>query len=1170
MEETACNLPGASTFSSAQLSPDIKAGWLARVLFWSLTCMIIISLLSLINLQILRQTGWWRNHTHQAIERIYSIEQSLADSGAAYQAYRATQDTAELWRSDQHLAETERQLRALRGLIQDNPEQSKRLDALEALMKIWSGDKSVLANARRPFVHGFPILLAMRKEEERLLVQRSTEMEFVRSTTGFMSVGLLLFSVVSLAFLWRKWNRENAWTSSLLRRLHVAEARFLTFMDNSPLPAFITDSESRLIYSNRAWNKSMSVPPDGPGQIPVQLSQHDTEIQATGKTVEFLERVPTSKNELCDWLVVRFPFSSDGQSTLLGGFALDVTAARRIQMALEESEERLRLALKSASMQVWDIAIEEGKIGSSLLDFCVSHDNSSDKIKLSEALGIICPEQRAQTLAVLKEAIENQTSFDTVYKTVAGRWIASCGLLQFDDEHRPVRMIGFRRDQTEKIEAERSLARLTQLHDSILKSTHVALISINQDRIVTTWNPAAERLLGYTAEEVIGIATPDLWLDPNDARVLAKRLDMKGNHDSNPFLSKALLRGEETQECTFIRKNGSKILVRLTVTPIFNDDGSLFGFLEHATDISEFRRASHQIQELNDALEHTVSGWAKLDNKGRYIAANKSYAETVGYPLEELIGLDWKKTVYPQDLPYMVQVYEDFLATGKGEALARGIRKNGSVFYKQVSLFPAYDYMGDREGCYRFMRDVTARVEAEQKLEASERRYREFFELNPLPCWIYDPQTLRFLDVNEAAVQHYGYTREQFLSMTQDDIRIPEESDLIEREFTKFGQRPSWTSGPWHNRLRDGTLIEVEIAARNVSDRARLAVIRDVTEQREVELIRKSEAKLQEAQQIARLGSWELDTKSGAVSWSPETYRIFGREGLAGKFLYEEFLSMIHPEDRDEVASAVRNSVLQKQLYDLQFRILRRDGEMRHIHGRGQFSNGSRQCLTGTMLDVTDQKRAQEALQQSLEEKEVLLKEVHHRVKNNLQVISCLLNMQAGAVTEEAAVAALRESERRVMAMAVIHERLYGNKRMDRIDFREYAESLADDLIQSYAQQGAQIKGCFSLESIDLNIEQAIPCGLILNELITNALKYAYPDGAGGPIFVDLQHAPNQKLQLSVSDHGRGLPENFDWRKSKSLGVTIVNLLTKQLGGNLTIESSGSGTTFTVVFPKAS
>ncbi len=718
------------------------------------------------------------------------------------------------------------------------------------------------------------------------------------------------------------------------------------------------------------------------------------------------------------------------------------------------------------------------------------------------------------------------------------------------------------------IDAEKRLAELRKLHDSIIRNTHMGLISIDKNRVVTSWNPAAERLLGYSAGEVVGHATPDLWHDRGDIIVGAKQLASEDSYPSDPLFAEALRRGEYIQECIFVRKDGFKIPVRLTITPILAEDRSLIGFLEHATDISELRRASHQVRELHKVLQDTMSGWAKLDLEDRYVEVNGAFAEAAGYVPEDMKGLTWHSTVVPDDLPSVLAAHKKMLVPGRGEARARGIRRDGSIFHIEAFLAPAQDHLGNRVGSYVFMRDVTARVEAEEKLEASEHRYREFFDLNPLPSCIYNPQTLCFSEVNEAAVRHYGYTREQFLSMSVNDFIIPEEAELIEREFTKDTKVSSSLSGPWRSRLADGTIIEVELAVRTLSETARLVVIRDVTEQRLAEALRISEATLREAQRIARLGSWELRSKSDSVICSPETLRIFELEAPSQELRYADFLNMVHPDDRDQVGSAIANSLQQKQGYDLQFRVLRRNGELRHIHGRGQYSNGSCERLTGTMLDITEQKHFQDALQQSLNEKEVLLREIHHRVKNNLYVISCFLNMQAETVQEETASAALRESDRRVMAMALIHESLYGHNRLDRINFSEYAQTLVQDLLGSYVQSGSEIAGKFSLAAIELDIEQAIPCGLILNELVTNALKYAYPHAGAGSIFVTFQQIADQKLSLSVADNGPGLPAEFDWNGSKSLGITIVKLLTKQLGGTLQIESSDTGATFRVIFPK--
>lgn len=209
----------------------------------------------------------------------------------------------------------------------------------------------------------------------------------------------------------------------------------------------------------------------------------------------------------------------------------------------------------------------------------------------------------------------------------------------------------------------------------------------------------------------------------------------------------------------------------------------------------------------------------------------------------------------------------------------------------------------------------------------------------------------------------------------------------------------------------------------------------------------------------------------------------------------------------------------------------------------------------------------EEHLERSLTEKETMLREIHHRVKNNLQVISSLLRMQGSLLQDEQAKEALKISQRRVATMALIHDRLYGNRRLDEIDFTEYAKSLVDELVHSYAGPSGNITGRVKASRVLLNVGQAIPCGLILNELVTNAIKHAYPDGKSGEIVIHLEEPCPGNVRLSVADHGVGLPEGFDWENSKSMGLPIVESLAEQVGGKLEVQSQG-GATFTLEFAR--
>jgi len=201
--------------------------------------------------------------------------------------------------------------------------------------------------------------------------------------------------------------------------------------------------------------------------------------------------------------------------------------------------------------------------------------------------------------------------------------------------------------------------------------------------------------------------------------------------------------------------------------------------------------------------------------------------------------------------------------------------------------------------------------------------------------------------------------------------------------------------------------------------------------------------------------------------------------------------------------------------------------------------------------------RSEKAIRQSLKEKEVLLQEVHHRVKNNLQVISSLINMQVRQIRGDAARHALEECQRRVEAIALIHEKLYQSKDYARVPFSEYARALAANIFHATGVSPTDVSLTIAVEDIALPVDKAIPCGLILNELITNALKHAFPNGRKGTIRVEINKMSGQRLRIVVSDDGVGLPAGLDSQTTTSLGLHLVRMLTKQVDGVLEVASEG-------------
>jgi len=219
----------------------------------------------------------------------------------------------------------------------------------------------------------------------------------------------------------------------------------------------------------------------------------------------------------------------------------------------------------------------------------------------------------------------------------------------------------------------------------------------------------------------------------------------------------------------------------------------------------------------------------------------------------------------------------------------------------------------------------------------------------------------------------------------------------------------------------------------------------------------------------------------------------------------------------------------------------------------------------GAARDITERKLAEEQIKASLKEKEILLKEIHHRVKNNMQVISSMLSLQSQHIKDKDSLAMFQESQSRIRAMALIHEKLYSSEDLSHIDIASYIHSLTHQLITSYSTAASRVGMNIAITDIFLTITTAIPCGLIINELVTNALKHAFPHQQDGTITVSMTPSNTDSLILTVSDTGIGFPEGIDFRNTTTLGMQLVISLTEQLDGTITLDSS-KGTTFTITF----
>lgn len=220
--------------------------------------------------------------------------------------------------------------------------------------------------------------------------------------------------------------------------------------------------------------------------------------------------------------------------------------------------------------------------------------------------------------------------------------------------------------------------------------------------------------------------------------------------------------------------------------------------------------------------------------------------------------------------------------------------------------------------------------------------------------------------------------------------------------------------------------------------------------------------------------------------------------------------------------------------------------------------------VSGIGFDITENKRNEEKITQSLKEKDILLKEVHHRVKNNMQVISSILNLQSSYVKDSYALNLLKECQNRIKSMAFIHESLYQTKNFESVNFSEYVTTLSKNLVHTYSINTKKIKLILTLDNLFLSLDASIPCGLIINEIISNSLKYAFPDNRDGIIFVTLRVIKNQ-VKIEIGDSGVGIPESVDIKHTQTLGLQLVDTLVEQLNGTLKLKRN-NGTTFIIEF----
>lgn len=304
---------------------------------------------------------------------------------------------------------------------------------------------------------------------------------------------------------------------------------------------------------------------------------------------------------------------------------------------------------------------------------------------------------------------------------------------------------------------------------------------------------------------------------------------------------------------------------------------------------------------------------------------------------------------------------------------------------------------------------------------------------------------------------------------------------------------------------------------------------------------------------------------NGKIVYSSEhALQMYGykKSELIGRSIFD----LIIPEYQNKARLDLERTLQDDILRNLEYKLIKKNGDQFIGEWNVAVIKDNKEgpvAFMTTARDITHHKNIEAQMQASLHEKTILLREVHHRVKNNLQIISSLLNLQSSYITDEEAFEVFKESQNRVKSMAMIHEKLYQSGNFAEINVAEYLKSLTENIYSSYGINMNIIKLKINAENIFLDINKAVPCFLLINEVITNSIKHAFPDGRSGKITIDFHE--DRGYIISIKDDGIGLPKNLNLKKTETLGMQLINALTSQLDGELEVKSNG-GTEFIVHF----
>jgi len=531
-----------------------------------------------------------------------------------------------------------------------------------------------------------------------------------------------------------------------------------------------------------------------------------------------------------------------------------------------------------------------------------------------------------------------------------------------------------------------------------------------------------------------------------------------------------------------------------------------------------------------------------------------------------------EKIIHPADKELFLNHEEEAIETKTGGKIElRILRKDGKEIWISHNCHPVFNEKGEFLGRRASNEDINERFLSARKIKESEEKLRlitsnmtdvvgqinsegiiTYFSPSLKQVTGFDPGNVLGKAVSDLI---HPNDRERVIGAIQQAI-VTRKPVTIEYQAIKADGSYLWLESNGkavYNAF--GDFESVVFTSRKIGDRKKA----------EKEL-RENEEKYRHVVETAAEGITLFDRKGTVIETNLKTLELLGfeKEEVVGRNLIQMLPAI--KINAKEVLGAFKDILTGKSLKKTEWEFINKKGQQKFakVHHSPLKKEGKTIGIALILEDITELKLREKSLEYSLEEKEALLREIHHRVKNNMQIISSLLNLQRSYVQENETRNVLKDSQSRVKSMAMIHEKLYMSSDLSHINFKEYTEKLVSDIFYTYGIKKGTIEAILNVEDIEMNMETAIPLGLIINELVTNSLKFAFPKMDEGSVTVEMK-TRNGEHTLTVDDNGIGVPEDIDFKKTESLGLQLVNSLVHQIDGEISLER-GHGTKFIIIF----